>query len=193
MKDPSRTYPGLIEEIPSLKQRIKELEQSEAEHIQVEEKLQESEEKFAVAFLKSPVPMAITTIREGRYTDVNETFSKIMGLKREELIGNTSTGVEYITPEQRALFLNELNKKGYVENLELQMRIKGGEVRYGLFNSTRIKIANEDYFLTMVTDITEKKQVEEELLRAQKMESLGILAGGIAHDFNRHPCRRHCP
>ncbi len=163
MKDTSRKNSALIEEISFLKQRIKKLEQSESDHIQTEKKLHENEEKFAVGFLKSPIPMAITTIREGRYTDVNESFSKVMGLEREDLIGNTSTGVGYITPDQRALFLNELSKKGYVENLELQTRTKGEEIRYGLFNSSKIKIADEDYLLTVVTDITERKRAEEKL------------------------------
>ncbi|MBA4417838.1 MAG: hypothetical protein C0392_08000, partial [Syntrophus sp. (in: bacteria)] len=168
MNNTSKTKQELIEEISFLKQRIKELEQSEVERMQIGKKLRESEDKFAVAFLKSAIPMAITTIREGRYTDVNEAFSKVMGLKREDLIGNTSTGIGYITPEQRALFLNELNKKGYVENLELLMRIRGGEARYGLFNSTRIKISDEDYLLTVVTDITEKKRTEEVLYQSRE-------------------------
>jgi len=55
--------------------------------------------------------------------DVNETFAIIMGIKREEIIGNTSTGVRYITAEQRAAVLSELNTKGFVENLESQTRI----------------------------------------------------------------------
>jgi PAS domain S-box-containing protein len=168
MKDTYRTNSALIEEISFLQQRIKKLEKSESDHIQTEKKLRENEEKFAVAFLKSAIPMAITTIREDRYTDVNEAFSKAMGIEREDLIGNTSTGVGYITLDQRALFLNELNKKGYVENLELQTRIKGGEIRYGLFNSSKIKIDDEDYLLTMVTDITERKRAEKKLQESEE-------------------------
>ncbi|MCX5828367.1 MAG: PAS domain S-box protein [Deltaproteobacteria bacterium] len=133
----------------------------------MEKALKESEEKFAVAFYESAIPMAMTTIKDGRYVDVNEAFAKTMGLTRGEIIGNTSIGIGYITAEQRSVFLSELNEKGYVENLELQVRTKDGEVRYGLFNSTRISIANEDYFLTMVTDITDKKHLEESLRESE--------------------------
>lgn len=41
-----------------------------------------------------------------------------------------------------------------------------------------------DYYLVIITDITEKRRAEEQLLRAQRMESIGTLAGGIAHDLN---------
>ncbi len=146
--------------------------------------LRYSEEKFAESFLKSPIPTAITAMEDGRYVEVNEAFAKIMGLKREELIGNSSIGAGFITNEQRALFLQEYCQKGFVENLELRMCVKGGELRYGLFNSSKITIGGEDFFFTTVTDITQRKLLESELLKVRKLESVGTLAGGIAHDFN---------
>lgn len=121
------------------------------------------EDHFETAFLKNSTPMAITVIKDGRYMDVNEAFAAIMGMKREEIIGNTSTEIGYITAEQRMIFLNELKTKGYVENLELMTKTKNGKLGYGLFNSSRIKIRDQDFLFTIVMDITGRKQVEEEL------------------------------
>lgn len=127
------------------------------EHKRTEATLKNSEQKFAAAFYMSAIPMAITEIKDGRYIDVNESFLKGMGLKYEEVVGNSSVGTGYIMRESRALFLEEFRQKGHVENLELPIRVKDGELRRGLFNSTKITIGSEDFFLTMVTDITEQK------------------------------------
>jgi PAS domain S-box-containing protein len=133
-----------------------------------EQAIRESEEKFAESFLKSPIPMAITNMKDGRYIDVNTALAKVMGLQREELIGKTSTDIGYITVDERALFLDEYHRKGSVENLELQIRVKGGELRQGLFNASKITIGGEDFFLTMVTDIDDLKRAEQALRKSEE-------------------------
>jgi len=135
-----------------LKDFEEEIKQTRANH-----------EKFAKAFMQNSIPMGLTTLKEGRFVDVSDVFLRLMGLKRNEVIGNTSIGIGFITEEQRTIFFNELNKKGRIENLELQVRIKGGELRYGLFNAVMMTLSNEKYLLTAMTDITEYKRLKEEL------------------------------
>jgi len=115
------------------------------------------------AFLKTLVPMAISTVKEGRFIDVNGEFLNLIGLERKDVIGNTSTGVGFITQEQRSIILNELNEKGKVRNLDFQMNTRGGEVRYGLLNSTKITLDGEDHLLSLAMDITDRRQAEEAL------------------------------
>jgi PAS domain S-box-containing protein len=130
---------------------------------EIEKKLKKNQDRLTAAFLKHPTPVAISTLKDGRYVDVNEAFAKSMGYKREELIGQTSTGCGYITLDGRALVLQQFREKGYCENLELPIRVKGGELRHGLFNSAKMKLGNEEYLLTVVTDVTDRKIVEEAL------------------------------
>lgn len=130
-----------------------------------------NKKKFAESFFKSPIPMAITAVEDGHYLDVNDAFAKIMGLPREELLNNTSVSTGFITAEQRERFLEEYRRNGFVENLELPMRVKDGEIRYGLFNSSRIAVGGKTYYLTIVTDVTDRKHMEEALLLSNEIIS----------------------
>ena len=68
--------------------------------------------------------------------------------------------------------------------LEATNRRKDGATFWGEVNLIRTHIARRDSLLMVVRDVTDRKKLEEEVLRARKMESVGVLAGGIAHDFN---------
>ncbi|MEN6374582.1 MAG: LuxR C-terminal-related transcriptional regulator [Smithella sp.] len=112
-------------------------------------------------FWKAPNPMAITKAESGTYIDVNEAFTKSMGVCREELIGQTSVGCGYITVQQRALIANEIEEKGYAQNIKLEVRVKNNESGCGLFNSSMIKTGKDGLWLTVVTDISKRRQALE--------------------------------
>ncbi|NTW17398.1 MAG: PAS domain S-box protein, partial [Syntrophaceae bacterium] len=164
MKDEAKTKRQLMDELKELRQDVASLQKAEEELTQVKE----SQQKFTKAFMQNSIPMSITTLKEGRFVEVSVIFLKLMGLERDKVIGNTFTGIGFITEEQRAMVLKELNKKGRVENLELQVRTKGGEVRYGLFNAVMMTIGNEKYLHTVMTDITERKRAEEALIESEE-------------------------
>jgi PAS domain S-box-containing protein len=159
MEDDRKTKKQLIDELNEIRLRVAELKGFEDEIKQIRVK----HEKFTKAFLQNSIPVGITTLREGRFVDVSDAFLRLMGHKRNEVVGHTSTEIGSITGEQRASFFNELNKKGRIENLEMEVRTKGGALRYGLFNAVMMSVNNEKYLLTVMTDITERKQAEEAL------------------------------
>jgi PAS domain S-box-containing protein len=159
MEDEKKTKKQLIEE-------LKELRQSAAELKGFEEEIKQTrvnQEKFTKAFLQNSIPVGITTLKEGRFIDVSNTFLSLMGRKRDEVVGHTSLEIGFITEEQRSIFFDELNKVGRIENLEMKVRTEGGALRDGLFNAVMLSLNNEKHLLTVMTDITDRKRAEEAL------------------------------
>jgi PAS domain S-box-containing protein len=128
-------------------------------------------------FWKSPNPMAITQAKDGKYIEVNEAFVKSMGLRRREMIGQTSVGIGYITAQQRSIVFNEIQEKGYAQNIELEIKVKNNETRCGLFNSSQIKMGKNGLWLTVVTDISESKKAIEERQNNILFKSLAAIEG----------------
>lgn len=143
------------------------------------------EERFRKAFNANPEPISIATIAEGRYIDVNESFLRVTGYRREEVIGRTSVDLNFWErPEDRAQLVEKLNKQGSVRDIEITFRTKSGEKRTGMDSAEAIEIAGQKCVFAIFKDITDQKILEKQLRQAQKMEAIGQLSGGIAHDFN---------
>jgi len=143
------------------------------------------EERFRKAFNVNPEPITIATINEGRYIDVNESFLRVTGYRREEVIGRTYLELNFWErPEDRAKFVETLRQQGSVRHIEISFRTKSGETRAGLGSGEAIEIGGQQCIFTIFKDITEQKILEKQLRQAQRMEAIGQLAGGIAHDFN---------
>ena len=71
--------------------------------------------------------------------------------------------IGFLTEEQRTSFIDELNKSGRIENLEVKCKTKKGALRHGLFNGVMMNFGNEKYLLSVMTDITDRKRAEEAL------------------------------
>lgn len=72
-----------------------------------------AEERFYKAFNTNPEPMTIATLSEGRFMDVNESFLRVTGHRREEIIGRTSLEIKFWkSPEDRATYAEILEKRG---------------------------------------------------------------------------------
>ena len=161
------------------------LQEEIAERRQMEEALRVSQERFAKAFQASPIPMAILTLQEERFIDVNEAFLRRMGYQARQVIGRTPVELDlWGEPDARRQFLSALHREHSVRGWECQFRTSGRQLRQVLLSAELFDLDAEPNVLVIAEDISERLNLERQLRQAQKMEAVGQLAAGIAHDFN---------
>src|SRR5215469_3000523 len=98
-----------------------------------EAKLRKTEEKFSKAFRQSPLAFTLTTTKDHRYVEVNDTFERHTGWRRDEVIGRTPLDIEiWVDPNQRFAFIEQLVAKGRVRDVEIKFRTRDGRIRSGL-------------------------------------------------------------
>lgn len=162
-----------------------QLQREIIERKQAEEVLRESEEKFRS--LAEQLPNMIFIRKKEKIVYVNRTCEEIIGYKKEEFYSPDFDFLTLIAPE----FLDMIkeNFRKHLEGKEVPpyeyvILTKEGKRIDAILTTKLIRYEGESAILWIVTDITERKKMEEELFRTEKLESIGILAGGIAHDFN---------
>ncbi|WP_306589739.1 PAS domain S-box protein [Geothrix sp. 21YS21S-4] len=149
-----------------------------------EQALRASEEKFSKAFQASPDAIILSRM-DGTILDVNDAFTHTTGWTREETQGQTTFELALWSEQSgRAKAMDLIRRDGHFADLEASFRVKDGSQRTGLISGAIIEVDGQPCMLSVTRDITERRQAEEALRHAQKLESLGVLAGGIAHDFN---------
>ncbi len=147
-------------------------------------KLNESEEKFRKLAEKSR--QGIFIVQEERFTYVNPTLLVLFGYSVEEVLGRNP--LDFVFPGDRPHMGEYIRRKftGEAEGSHFQFRgvTKKGKIVYMESYGTQTMYRGKISLIGTITDITERKKNEAELVRSRKTEALGILAGGVAHDFN---------
>jgi len=152
--------------------------------------LRESEERYRTQFNLASEGIIVHTL-EGGFLEVNETFARLHGYSRQEML---RMGLKDINlPGQAKMPQERLDRLLAGESVTFEVRhvhrdghIIPLEVMAGVVLS-----GGQSVILAFHRDITERKQVEEErakvearLRQSERIESLGLLAGGVAHDMN---------
>lgn len=175
-----------------LREQVEEYMQSQDDLRATEEMLrvqleviEESSQKFKAVFEHSPITVALSTLPDGTFYEVNEAFVDMFGFPRKEVVGKTTSELGVWRHESdRDSYLKLLRADGSIQNYEVQMRRKGGEEFTAFFSGSLLEIAGQPFALSTVMDISEQKRLQNQLFQSQKMDVVGQLAGGIAHDFN---------
>jgi len=158
---------------------------------EAQEALRKSEEKFSKIFQSAPVIITITSMAEGKCIDINDNGLQVLGFLREEIVGKTmlELGVwESASVRDRVLRL--LEESGVIRDLEINFRAKNGKTIIGLYSAEPIVFNGEQFLINSVKDITERKQMENEILRLntdletanKELESFNYT---VAHDLRQ--------
>jgi len=131
---------------------------------QAEAALRASEEKFAKVFRSGPLILTITRVADGRLIDVNETFVQVTGYARADVLGRTPTELGlWVHPERRGMGLMQLMGGQAPYNSEEQFRMKDGRELTCLISADLLEIDGETCIVTVLNDITARKQAEAAL------------------------------
>ncbi len=138
------------------------------ERKEAEAALRLSEEKFAMTFRNCPEAIALTSAANGQFMEVNESFLDLSGYSLDEIIGHTTLDLSlWVNPADRLRYLDLLRESGRVTNMETDFQQKSGGILISLVSGELIKVQDSVYILTVIRDITERKQAELELKRHQ--------------------------
>ncbi|HTZ47068.1 MAG TPA: PAS domain S-box protein [Verrucomicrobiae bacterium] len=138
------------------------------ERIRAEEALRLSEAKFATAFRASPHAMTITSLRDGRFIDVNASFERQSGYTRDEVLGKTllEIGMWADSADFAAIMTDSLKRKKVVGR-KARLRTKSGRVVYALYSVEVIDLGGEPCALVVGEDITERLEIEVALRESE--------------------------
>ncbi|CAB1083391.1 PAS/PAC sensor hybrid histidine kinase [Olavius algarvensis Delta 1 endosymbiont] len=155
------------------------------ERKEAEARLRESEKRYR-QFFHEDLSGAYISRPDGRLIDCNPVFARIFGFASVQEALETPMASIYQPTDTRDDFLNLLHKNKKVINRKSIMRHRDGsrldiiENTIGIFDDRENLIEIKGFLV----DVTRQKQLETQLYKARKMETVGTLAGGIAHEFN---------
>ncbi|MGA1283243.1 MAG: adenylate/guanylate cyclase domain-containing protein [Prochlorothrix sp.] len=123
--------------------------------------LQQSEEKFATAFWKAPVPMAISTVDTGEFVEVNTSFANSLGYGVGELRASSSLAVGlWVNLDDRHQIIERLRTQGTLRQEQVALVTKAGKQLLAEFSAEMIELQGQPRVLWMGQDVTERRKLE---------------------------------
>ncbi|MCK5841946.1 MAG: response regulator [Candidatus Sabulitectum sp.] len=172
---------GEVESVVVLTEDVTEKRRTMA----IEEELKKTTLRYQILVKNLPVA-AYTTNSTGYVASANPAMVRMFQAESVEDIYETPVWKRYRNPADRDFFLEQLQRRGKVDNYEMEL-IRGDGTPFWASVSANATLNHAGEIQTIdgiIRDISTTKALEIETRKAQRLESIGVLAGGLAHDFN---------
>ena len=171
-----------LRRLPQVIKRALRDSQARAQYLKMEKQA-----NIQTTALEAAANGIIITDKNGRILFANQAFCTLTGYSAEEVYGRTTSFLK--SGRHDDLFFSALWRTinaGRIWRGEITNRRKDGTLFHEEMTITPVRASGPDitHFVAVKQDITRRKELEEQLHQAQKMEAMGQLAGGVAHDFN---------
>ena len=131
------------------------------ERYQVERAIRLSDQRFAAVFRSNPCAMAIMSLATDRFLDVNQTFERVSGFSRQDLLNRTSLEIGmWVDETERTALVAQLAAEGHLQACEVRFRRRSGETAIIAFSAEVIELAGERCVVFAGLDVTAMQEVE---------------------------------
>jgi PAS domain S-box-containing protein len=146
----------------------------------VQQMLEERDVRFTKLFHSSPIAMSLASLSPNQLVEVNESFEKLTGLKKEEVMGKNSSEIGILAFEERERLLDLFQRqKGALKNEEMVLTSKNGSHKHVLMSSSILEIEKKFFTLNVYIDISIRKQFEQELVETKALLTQSMSIGRL--------------
>jgi PAS domain S-box-containing protein len=141
------------------------------EHKLVEKTLRFSVERFAKTFNAAPNALVISRLADGQIEMINDSFERLFGFTRAEVIGKTSLELNmFADPAAREVIIHQLRSDHFLRNYSTEVRIRSGDIRQVELSVEMLTIDTDNYIFTIIVDITERNRAEKILRESERQQ-----------------------